>query len=78
MANHCIAYSKARIRYGNNQEEALIFTGDASSADDEESRRSSHGYTVSLYGGLVSWRAPARHCDNFNNGSRAAGGKAVW
>lgn len=45
------------IRYGSDQKEVLIFTADASFADDEESRRSSHGYTVMLYGGLIHWRA---------------------
>lgn len=45
------------IRYGSRQEEALVFAADASFADDEESRRSSHGYTVRLYGGLIHWRA---------------------
>lgn len=60
-ADQCIAYlyttRTLAIRYGSKQEEILVIASDASFADDEESRRSSHGYTVRLYGGLISWRA---------------------
>jgi hypothetical protein len=35
----------------------LVITSDASFADDVETRRSSHGYTVSLFGGLIAWKA---------------------
>lgn len=60
-AEQCIAYLYATrtlaIRYGSKQKEILVFASDASFADDEETRRSSHGYTVRLYGGLISWRA---------------------
>ena len=35
----------------------LIIASDASFADDVESRRSSMGYTILLFGGLIAWRA---------------------
>lgn len=60
-ADQSIAYLYATrtlaIRYGSKQREVLVFAADASFADDEETRRSSHGYTVRLFGGLVHWRA---------------------
>jgi hypothetical protein len=34
----------------------LIISLDASFADDEETRHSSYGYTVSLFGGLIAWK----------------------
>jgi hypothetical protein len=35
----------------------LVITSDASFADDVETRRLSHGYTVLLFGGLITWKA---------------------
>ena len=35
----------------------LVIASDASYADNTESRRSSHGFTMSLFGGLIDWRA---------------------
>jgi hypothetical protein len=35
----------------------LVIASDASFADDVETRRSSHGYTISLFGGLIAWKA---------------------
>jgi hypothetical protein len=37
--------------------EPIVIASDASFADDVETRRSSHGYTIMLFGGLISWRA---------------------
>jgi len=46
------------IVYGTSEEiQELVIATDASFADDEETRQSSHGYTISLFGGLVAWRA---------------------
>jgi hypothetical protein len=35
----------------------LMIASDASFADDKETRHSSYGYTVSLFGGLIAWKA---------------------
>jgi hypothetical protein len=35
----------------------LVIASDASFADDIESRRSSHGFTIQLFGGLIIWKA---------------------
>ena len=45
------------LQYGGDSEIQLVITSDASFADDHETRRSSHGYTMSLFGGLVVWKA---------------------
>lgn len=47
------------IAYGGGPKEAqaLLIAGDASFADDEETRRSSQGYLMSLFGGPIAWRA---------------------
>jgi len=38
-------------------ETQLMIASDASYADDPETRRSSQGYTISLFGGLIAWKA---------------------
>ena len=45
------------IQYGNHQGAELLICGDASFADDQETRRSSHGYIMQLFGGAISWKA---------------------
>nr|XP_036576325.1 reverse transcriptase domain protein [Colletotrichum truncatum]KAF6783050.1 reverse transcriptase domain protein [Colletotrichum truncatum] len=37
--------------------QVLLIAGDASFADDEETRRSSQGYIISLFGGPIQWKA---------------------
>jgi hypothetical protein len=46
------------IQYsGEHQEVNLMIASDASFADDVETRRSAQGYTISLFGGLIIWKA---------------------
>jgi len=46
------------IQYdAEHREMQLLIASDASFADDDESRRSSQGYTMSLFGGMIAWRA---------------------
>ena len=45
------------IEYGGTYNEALVIASDASFADDEETRRSSQGYIISLYGGPIAWKS---------------------
>jgi hypothetical protein len=46
------------IQYsGEHQEVNLMIASDASFADDIETRRSAQGYTISLFGGLIIWKA---------------------
>ncbi|RYP29703.1 hypothetical protein DL768_011208 [Monosporascus sp. mg162] len=47
------------IVYGGVSEEAqvLLIAGDASFADDPETRRSSQGYIMTLFGGAIVWKA---------------------
>jgi hypothetical protein len=45
------------IQYGNYNGPDLTIAGDASFADDPETRRSSHGYIAMLYGGAIFWKA---------------------
>jgi hypothetical protein len=42
---------------GDHTIQQLQIASDASYADDVETRRSSHGYTISLFGGLIAWKA---------------------
>ena len=45
------------IVYGTTEEiQELIIATDASFANCEVTRKSSYGYTISLFGGLVAWR----------------------
>ena len=45
------------IEYNGRYDEALVIASDASFADDEETRRSSQGYVMTLFGGPVNWKA---------------------
>jgi hypothetical protein len=45
------------IRYGGHKGAKLLMCGDASFADNTESRRSSQGYIVQLFGGPIIWKA---------------------
>jgi hypothetical protein len=45
------------IQYGAHKGSQLLICGDASFADDRESRRSSQGYIVQLFGGPIIWKA---------------------
>ena len=45
------------IHYGNYNGPDLTICGDASFADDPETRRSSHGYIAILFGGPILWKA---------------------
>ncbi|RYC53684.1 hypothetical protein CHU98_g12525, partial [Xylaria longipes] len=47
------------ITYGQAEQsaQALLIAGDASFGDDKETRRSSHGYIIFLFGGAISWKA---------------------
>jgi hypothetical protein len=46
------------IQYdAEHREVQLQIASDTSFADDEDTRRSSQGYTISLFGGLIMWRA---------------------
>jgi hypothetical protein len=47
------------IQYGGEHSEIqeLRISSDASFADDPETRRSSHGYIISLFGGPIIWKA---------------------
>jgi hypothetical protein len=45
------------IQYGNYNGPDLTICGDASFADDPETRRSSHGYIALLFGGAIFWKA---------------------
>jgi hypothetical protein len=47
------------ITYGrwDQSAQALLIAGDASFADDIETRKSSHGYIMSLFGGAIVWKA---------------------
>lgn len=63
-ADHCLRYLRESrylaIQYGSaslDAEAQLIIASDTSFADDPETRRSSQGYTMSLFGGLIVWRA---------------------
>jgi Reverse transcriptase (RNA-dependent DNA polymerase) len=45
------------IQYdGESRETQLLIASDASFADDPDTRRSSHGYVITLFGGLILWR----------------------
>jgi hypothetical protein len=59
-ANQVIRYIyKTRylaLRYGS-ETEALVIAGDASYADDPETRYSSQGYIILMFGGPVVWKA---------------------
>lgn len=62
-ADWCIRYAygtrNVAISYGEQEEgaQALVIASDASYADDPETRRSSNGYVIMLFGGPVAWRA---------------------
>ena len=61
-ANQCIRYLYITrflaIEFdGLTPREALVIATDASFADDPDSRRSSHGYIMMLYGGPIVWKA---------------------
>lgn len=45
------------IQYGDYNGPDLVISGDASFADDPDTRRSSHGYIAMLYGGAIFWKA---------------------
>ena len=45
------------IQYGHFNGPDLTICGDASFADDPETRRSSYGYIVMLFGGAILWKA---------------------
>ncbi|KAF2970752.1 hypothetical protein GQX73_g2825 [Xylaria multiplex] len=47
------------ITYGHWEQsaQALLIAGDASFGDDKETRRSSHGYIMFLFGGAICWKA---------------------
>ena len=45
------------ITYGGNEESELLICGDASFADDPETRKSSQGYLIMLFGGPIIWKA---------------------
>jgi hypothetical protein len=45
------------IEYNGEHKDALVIASDASFADDEETRRSSQGYVMMLFGGAVAWKA---------------------
>jgi hypothetical protein len=45
------------IQYGNYNGPDLTICGDASFADDPETRKSSHGYIAMLFGGAIFWKA---------------------
>ena len=45
------------IQYGAHPGAELMICGDASSADDPETRRSSQGYLIMLFGGAIVWKA---------------------
>ena len=59
--DHCIQYlwntRYHAIEYSNDQIPQLLSFSDASFADDQDSRRSSQGYIISLFGGPVVWKA---------------------
>ncbi|KAL2114802.1 hypothetical protein VTJ04DRAFT_2111 [Mycothermus thermophilus] len=42
---------------GEGNGKALLIAGDASFADDLETRRSSQGYVMMLFGGVIAWKA---------------------
>jgi hypothetical protein len=60
-ADHCISYlwgtRYLAIEYGTDSSVQLLVASDTSFADDNETRRSSQGYMISLYGGLIIWKA---------------------
>jgi hypothetical protein len=47
------------IQYGLSEygSEGIVIASDASFADDEETRKSSQGYIILLFGGLMVWKA---------------------
>lgn len=45
------------IQYGNGDPNELMICSDASFADDIDTRRSSHGYLITLFGGPIIWKA---------------------
>ena len=45
------------IQYGSYTLSELSIYGDASFADDTETRRLSHGYIITLFGGAIIWKA---------------------
>ncbi|KAL6360878.1 hypothetical protein LRP88_06586 [Fusarium phalaenopsidis] len=52
ITRHC------SIRYGQSSEIGImVIASDASFADDPDTRRSSQGHLVSLFGGLITWKA---------------------
>ena len=61
-AKQAIQYAYATrflaIQYGGeNATQVLLMAGDASFADDPETRRSAQGYLIMLFGGLVNWKS---------------------
>lgn len=58
VLRYLYAHRYLGIRYGQEHgAQALMIAGDASFADDVETRRSSHGYIMSLFGGAICWKA---------------------
>ncbi|KAL6352274.1 hypothetical protein LRP88_14480 [Fusarium phalaenopsidis] len=52
ITRHC------SIRYGQSSEIGImVIASDASFADDPDTRRSSQGHLISLFGGLITWKA---------------------
>jgi len=49
------------IKYGGAGQEVLVIASDASFADNTETRRSSQGYIMMLFGGAINWRAARQH-----------------
>lgn len=62
-AEWCIryAYSTRFVAISFTQQaegaQSLVIASDASYADDQETRRSSHGYIIQLFGGPVAWKS---------------------
>ena len=60
-AEHIILYlyrtKHLAIQYSDHNREQMRICGDASFADDTKTRRSSNGYVILLFRGLVVWKA---------------------
>ena len=48
---------KGDIEGGGNRAYLFIYTSNASFADNSVDRKSSQGYIITLFGGLIAWRA---------------------
>ena len=55
---YLVATAMYSLQFGGDEEkQVLLLASDASFADDEETRKSSQGYIITLFGGPIIWKA---------------------